>query len=151
MLSDLPKSIGVYGGSFDPVHFGHLRCALEVRRQLGLDELRFIPSGDPPHKADPRASASDRIKMLDLAIARSPGLIIDSREIERKTTSYTIDTLEEIKNEYPDASLTLVIGTDQFSVFDTWHRWQAANSYRTGGNGATGRATIGSCRFTARR
>ena len=124
MLSDLPKSIGVYGGSFDPVHFGHLRCALEVRRQLGLDELRFIPSGDPPHKADPRASASDRIKMLDLAIARSPGLIIDSREIERKTTSYTIDTLEEIKNEYPDASLTLVIGTDQFSVFDTWHRWQ---------------------------
>ena len=64
MLSDLPKSIGVYGGSFDPVHFGHLRCALEVRRQLGLDELRFIPSGDPPHKADPRASASDRILSL---------------------------------------------------------------------------------------
>ncbi len=117
-------SIGVYGGSFDPVHFGHLRTALEVYQQLALDELRFIPSGDPPHKAGPRASAPDRIKMLEHAIARCPGLIIDPREIERRKTSYTIDTLLEMRSEYPLAELTLVVGTDQFSVFDTWHRWE---------------------------
>ena len=117
-------SIGVYGGSFDPVHFGHLRTALEVRSQLGLDELRFIPTGDPPHKAGPKALAFERIKMLELAIAGNPGFVIDPREIERQTTSYTIDTLLELQSEYPDALLTMVIGTDQFSVFDTWHRWQ---------------------------
>ena len=123
-MSEQTKSIGVYGGSFDPVHFGHLRCALEVRRHLDLDELRCIPSGDPPHKAQPQASATQRVEMLNLAIARSPGLIVDPREIERETTSYTINTLEEIKSECPHADLTLVIGTDQFSVFDTWNRWQ---------------------------
>lgn len=118
------QSMGVYGGSFDPVHFGHLRTALEVRLQLALDELRFIPSGDPPHKAGPKASAADRIRMLELAIANSPGLVIDPREINRQQTSYTFDTLQELRAEFPNTSLTLVIGTDQFSVFDTWHRWE---------------------------
>ncbi len=120
----LVKSIGMYGGSFDPVHFGHLRTALEVYQQLRLDEIRFIPSADPPHKEGPQASAADRINMLELAIAKSPGLIIDPREIQRRTTSYTFDTLVEMQGEFPQAELTLVIGTDQFSVFDTWHRWE---------------------------
>ncbi len=117
-------SIGIYGGSFDPVHFGHLRTALEVRHQLGLQQLRFIPSADPPHKAGPLASAEDRIGMLEAAIDGSAGLMVDSREIERQSTSYTIDTLADLQQEYPHTELTLVIGMDQFSVFDTWHCWQ---------------------------
>jgi len=123
------RSLGVYGGSFDPVHFGHLRSALEVQQQLGLDQLRFIPAGNPPHKAGPVVNAADRVKMLELAIADtdsagSPCLIVDQREIERLKPSYTFDTLEELQNELPQAQLTLIIGTDQFSVFDTWHRWR---------------------------
>ena len=118
------SSIGVCGGSFDPVHFGHLRTALEVRQQLGLEQLRFIPAGNPPHKEGPRVSATDRVNMLELAIGGSPSVVIDERETQRLKPSYTIDTLLELQQELPQASLTLIIGTDQFSVFDTWHRWQ---------------------------
>lgn len=114
----------MYGGSFDPVHFGHLRTALEVRLHLHLDQLRFIPSGNPPHKSGPRVSAADRVAMLDLAIARSQGLIIDTREIESDKPSYTLDTLKSLQSDFPQARLTLIIGMDQFSVFDTWHQWQ---------------------------
>ena len=118
------SSIGVCGGSFDPVHFGHLRTALEVRQQLRLEQLRFIPAGNPPHKEGPRVSATDRVNMLELAIGGSPSVVIDERETQRLKPSYTIDTLLELQQELPQASLTLIIGTDQFSVFDTWHRWQ---------------------------
>ena len=118
------SSIGVCGGSFDPVHFGHLRTAVEVRQQLGLEQLRFIPAGNPPHKEGPSVSATDRVNMLELAIGGSPSVVIDERETQRLKPSYTIDTLLELQQELPQASLTLIIGTDQFSVFDTWHRWQ---------------------------
>jgi len=123
-LSKSVSSVGVCGGSFDPVHFGHLRTALEVRHQLGLEQLRFIPAGNPPHKEGPRVSATDRVKMLELATAGIPNVVIDQRETLRQKPSYTIDTLLELQQELPQASLTLIIGTDQFSVFDTWHRWQ---------------------------
>ena len=79
-MTEVIRKIGVYGGSFDPVHFGHLRTALEVVQQLNLDQLRFIPAGDPPHKERPRVSAADRIAMLEIAIADSPGLMVDKRE-----------------------------------------------------------------------
>ena len=108
------SSIGVCGGSFDPVHFGHLRTALEVRQQLGLEQLRFIPAGNPPHKEGPRVSATDRVNMLELAIGGSPSVVIDERETQRLKPSYTIDTLLELQQELPQASLTLIIGTDQF-------------------------------------
>lgn len=123
-MSKAARSIGVCGGSFDPVHFGHLRTAFEVRQQLGLEQLRFIPAGNPPHKEGPRVSATDRVNMLELAIGGSPSVVIDERETQRLKPSYTIDTLLELQQELPQASLTLIIGTDQFSVFDTWHRWQ---------------------------
>jgi len=123
-LSKAARSIGVCGGSFDPVHIGHLRTAFEVRQQLGLEQLRFIPAGNPPHKEGPRVSATDRVNMLELAIGGSPSVVIDERETQRLKPSYTIDTLLELQQELPQASLTLIIGTDQFSVFDTWHRWQ---------------------------
>lgn len=123
-MTEVIRKIGVYGGSFDPVHFGHLRPALEVVQQLNLDQLRFIPAGDPPHKERPRVSAADRIAMLEIAIADSPGLMVDKREIEQPSLSYTIDTLNSLHNDLADSELTLIIGTDQFNVFDTWHRWQ---------------------------
>lgn len=118
------NSIGIYGGSFDPIHHGHLRSALEVKQQLKLDEVRFLPSGNPPHRERAKVSARHRMAMLDLAVADAPGMVIDSRELERDQPSYTIDTLESVQSEVPQAKLTLIVGMDQFSAFDTWHRWQ---------------------------
>lgn len=116
--------IGVYGGAFDPVHHGHLRSALEVKQQLQLDELRLLPSGNPPHRDLAKVSGKHRLAMLELAVADVPGMVIDPRELERDQPSYTIDTLESLQAKAPKAELTLIIGMDQFSVFDTWHRWQ---------------------------
>ncbi|OED43860.1 nicotinate (nicotinamide) nucleotide adenylyltransferase [Chromatiales bacterium (ex Bugula neritina AB1)] len=118
------KKIGVYGGSFDPVHNGHLRSAQEVMQLCNLDELRFVPSGNPPHRSRALVSAVHRRAMLKLAVADVPGMVIDTRELERTQPSYSIDTLESIRAEVPHASLVLIIGMDQFSAFDTWHRWQ---------------------------
>ncbi len=123
-MNKLSLSIGLYGGSFDPIHIGHLRTALEVKQQLNLDELRFIPTGNPPHRSRAKVDAVHRLAMLELAIAEAPGLVIDRREIDAQKPSYTFETLQSIQNDYPQAELTLIIGTDQFSVFDTWHRWQ---------------------------
>ena len=123
-MSKVISSIGVYGGSFDPVHFGHLRSTLEVRYQLELEQLRFIPAGNPPHKDGPRVSAADRVNMLELATDGNPDVVIDQRETRRQKPSYTIDTLQELQRELPHSGFTLIIGTDQFNVFDTWHRWQ---------------------------
>jgi len=123
-LSKPVRRIGIYGGSFDPVHFGHLRSALEVSQRQKLDNLILLPSGNPPHRAPALVTNEHRLKMLQLAVADAPGISIDDRELERKSTSYTIDTLESIQAENLRAELTLVIGMDQFSAFDTWHRWQ---------------------------
>jgi nicotinate-nucleotide adenylyltransferase len=121
---DTNRRIGVYGGAFDPVHFGHLRSALEVRQALGLDEIRFIPSGNPPHRSEARVDAAQRIEMLELAIRDAPGVVIDRREVQNTQTSYSFDTLASVEAEYPASRVTLVIGMDQFSVFDTWYRWR---------------------------
>ena len=114
----------MYGGSFDPVHIGHLRSALEVSQAQELDELRFLPSGNPPHRARAQVANEHRLKMLQLAVDDAPGIGIDDRELGRKSTRYSIDTLETIQAENPQAELTLIIGMDQFNAFDTWHRWQ---------------------------
>ena len=116
--------IAMYGGAFDPVHLGHLRSAFEVRQALKLDELRFVPSGNPPHRSSARASDEHRLNMLELAVRDVPGIVVDPRELHGTGKSYTIDTLESLAAEFPAAQFTLVIGMDQFSVFDTWHRWQ---------------------------
>jgi len=116
--------IGVYGGSFDPVHLGHLRSALEVAQSQKLDELRFLPSGNPPHRARAQVADEHRLNMLQLAVEDAPGIGIDVHELGHNSTSYSIDTLASIQSEKPQASLTLIIGMDQFSAFDTWHRWE---------------------------
>lgn len=120
-----PSRIGLYGGSFDPVHLGHLRTAFEVHQQFALDQLRFVPSGNPPHRAAARVDASHRVAMLRAAVNRIDGLQVDEREVQRAERSYSIDTIRSVQAECPDARIVLVIGMDQFCVFDTWHEWQA--------------------------
>lgn len=112
------------GGTFDPIHIGHLRSALEARELLGCDELRFIPCHQPPHRATPSVTSVQRLRMIELAIAAEPGLRVDAREIKREGPSYTIDTLAELRAEIGvDCALYLLIGMDAFVELDTWLRW----------------------------
>lgn len=116
--------IGIFGGTFDPVHNGHLRVAQALTEALPFDELRLLPCGQPAHRAEPRASAEDRIAMLRLAIQGMPSLMIDEREVRRAGPSYMVDTLTSLREEQPDASLVLIIGWDAFLGLATWDRWQ---------------------------
>ncbi|MCW9024149.1 MAG: nicotinate-nucleotide adenylyltransferase [Gammaproteobacteria bacterium] len=116
--------IGVYGGTFDPVHFGHLRPALDVLEVAGLEEIRFIPCGQPPHREAPLTDAQHRLAMLRLAIARQPGFKIDEREIHRHGPSYMVDTLRELRDEFGAKPLSLILGFDAFLELDTWHEWE---------------------------
>ena len=122
MPTDPP--VALLGGTFDPVHYGHLRFADEVRRVLGLSELRLVPAGVPPHRGGPIASNADRLAMLELAIAGFPGLVIDDRELARPGKSYTVLTLSELRGEFPRRPLWLLLGADAFRGLPTWHRWR---------------------------
>ncbi|HEY2818672.1 MAG TPA: nicotinate-nicotinamide nucleotide adenylyltransferase, partial [Casimicrobiaceae bacterium] len=104
--------LGLLGGTFDPVHYGHLRLADDMQNALALPEVRLVPAGDPPHRGEPHASAVDRLAMLDLACQEFPALIIDAREIRRTGKSYTVLTLEELRAEQPLRPLLWIIGAD---------------------------------------
>ena len=116
--------IGIYGGTFNPVHHGHLRTALEVREQFKLDQLRLIPCRLPAHRQIPEVSAELRLGMLQLAIADTPEFQIDRRELDRLGPSYMVDTLASIASETSAASLILFIGADAFNGLENWHQWQ---------------------------
>jgi nicotinate-nucleotide adenylyltransferase len=116
--------LAVLGGTFDPVHFGHLRLAADVRDALALPEVRLIPAGDPPHRRPPHAPARDRVAMLALAVRDSPGLVVDTREIDRGGKSYTVDTLAGLRREMPQRPIGLIVGADAFRGLPTWHRWR---------------------------
>jgi len=118
------RLVGVFGGTFDPIHYGHLRPAQEAMQQLALAELRFIPAATPPHRPPPQASAAQRLAMVELAIRDCPGLRVDDRELQRGGLSYTVLTLESLRAELGRTPLCLLIGADQFRSFETWHRWQ---------------------------
>ncbi len=120
----MPGALGLFGGTFDPVHYGHLRAAAEVRETLRLAELRLVPARDPPHRDAPSASAAQRLAMLELALAEFPQLAIDAREIDRIGKSYTVDTLRELRGEWPGRPLVLVVGVDAFAGLSRWHRWR---------------------------
>ena len=111
------------GGTFDPVHYGHLRCAEEARQKLGVTSLSLLPAGQPVHRAAPRASAAQRLKMLQLAIEEFPHLAIDTREIDRDGPSYMVDTLKEIRQQNPHRPLLLLIGQDAANHLDSWYQW----------------------------
>ena len=121
--------IGVFGGTFDPVHYGHLRAALEVKERFGLAELRLIPCGQPPHRNPPVAPAPMRADMLKLAVENQAGLVVDTRELDRAGPSYMVDTLKSLHQDYPQHSLLLFIGTDAFNHLTRWHQWQQLFSY----------------------
>ncbi|MEE9346484.1 MAG: nicotinate-nucleotide adenylyltransferase [Methylococcales bacterium] len=115
--------IAMMGGSFDPVHIGHLRIAIEVRDQLQVDEVCLIPCGQPPHRNPFIASASQRLQMLQLAIADEPGLLVDDREIRHNRISYTVDTLTDLRQEVGQQPLCLIIGADAYQQLNSWHQW----------------------------
>lgn len=118
------RPMGVFGGTFDPIHYGHLRTAFEMLQALQFDELRFIPCGDPPHRGTTFAAASERLRMVELAVAGQQGFSVDDRELRRDGPSYTIDTLLALRAEFPDSSLGLIVGMDAFLGLPAWHRWQ---------------------------
>lgn len=120
-----PVAIGIFGGTFDPVHYGHLRAAVEAREKLGLEDMRLLPAGTPPHRTGTFASAENRLAMLKLALSENCGLQVDDREVRRAGSSYMVDTLAEFRREYPGSPLLLMIGQDAANALDRWHDWQA--------------------------
>jgi len=121
--------IGIFGGTFDPIHFGHLRSALEVKEIFGLSEVRWIPSAIPPHRKQPAATAGMRLQMLKIAIQNQSGFICDSRELDREGPSYMVDTLKSLQKDFPAETLLLFIGCDAFNRLTTWHEWTQLFAY----------------------
>jgi nicotinate-nucleotide adenylyltransferase len=119
------KTLGIFGGTFDPIHIGHLRMALELKQQLHLDEMRLLPCHNPPHREQPRASSDQRLQMLRLALQSCPELKCDDRELRREKLSYTYHTLQEFRAELgAEISLVLCMGEDAFAGLSSWYCWQ---------------------------
>lgn len=116
--------IGIFGGTFDPVHYGHLRPLLEVREALSLDEVRLIPCYIPPHRGAPGATPAQRLAMLRLALDEAPGFVIDERELQRGGPSYMVDTLQSLRDELGSEPMVFILGMDAFIKLDSWHQWQ---------------------------
>jgi nicotinate-nucleotide adenylyltransferase len=115
--------IGIFGGTFDPIHYGHLRTAFEMLQALEFGEVCFIPSGDPPHRGETFADAELRLEMVRVATVDQPGFVVDDRELRRDGPSYTIDTLESFREEQGDTPIGLIVGMDAFLGFTSWYRW----------------------------
>jgi nicotinate-nucleotide adenylyltransferase len=118
------RLIALFGGTFDPVHFGHLRAALEAAEQLGASEMRLVPAGQPPHRDMPVAEAAHRLEMLRLAAAGHAGFIVDDREVRRSGPSWMVDTLAGIREEAGPVPLVLCIGQDAANDLDRWRDWR---------------------------
>jgi cytidyltransferase-like protein len=121
--------MGIFGGTFDPIHYAHLRTAFELQQALRLKEIRFLPAGNPPHRDQPFASAQLRLKMVELATAGQPGFVVDDREVRKEGPSYSVETLGELRHEYPDRSLCLIVGMDAFLSLPKWHQWRELCSW----------------------
>src|SRR5574343_527012 len=121
----LSEPLGLFGGTFDPVHFGHLRLAEESIAHLGLGGVRWIPSGQPPHRDKPQVTAGQRLEMVRLAPASNARFSLDPSEVESAAPSYTVHTLERLRRELgADQSLVLLVGADAFAGLASWHRWR---------------------------
>lgn len=123
-MSESTEPLALLGGTFDPVHYAHLRCADEARVKLGLETLCLLPAGNPVHRRSPQASKSQRLKMLQLAIEEFPNLQVDSRELNRDGPSYMVDTLRELRHKFPRRPLLLLIGQDAANQLHGWHQWK---------------------------
>ncbi|WP_301584722.1 nicotinate-nucleotide adenylyltransferase [Halomonas alkaliantarctica] len=121
-MNSTPTRIGMLGGTFDPVHLGHLRSAIEVREALKLDRLHMIPAPQPPLRGTPQVSPAQRLELLTLGIGDTPGVVADDRELRREGPSYSVDTLVELRQAYGDsARLVMIIGFDAFLRLAKWH------------------------------
>ncbi len=121
---NIQRPIGIFGGTFDPVHFGHLRLALELKQFLGLAEVRLLPCHVPPHREAPIATPEQRLLMLKAALGDQSELTIDERELKRDGFSYMFDTLTSLRRDLGTTPLCLIIGSDAFIGLPEWHRWQ---------------------------
>ena len=120
----MKQPIGIFGGTFDPIHYGHLRLAEEMLELANLQQIRFMPTGTPPHRGVPQVTAAQRSAMVKLAIADQPAFVLDEREVRRSTTCYTVDSLRELRCELGcDQPLCLLMGGDAFLQLHTWHNW----------------------------
>lgn len=119
----MTRPIGIFGGTFDPIHYGHLRTAFEMLEALRFARVLFVPGGDPPHRAVPHATAELRLEMVVAATANEPRFAVDDCELRRDGPSYTIDTLAAKRTEFSTAPIGLIIGMDAFLGLPTWHRW----------------------------
>ncbi|MDX2320598.1 MAG: nicotinate-nucleotide adenylyltransferase [Moritella sp.] len=130
-MTDFPltRAIGILGGTFDPIHYGHLRPCLDLLQQLNLAEVRLMPNHIPPHRAAPGSNAQHRLTMAALAVENCDELSVDTRELNRSTPSYTIDTLIELAAENPTTSVYFLIGLDSLNSLHTWYRWQELLDY----------------------
>ena len=118
------KPIGILGGTFDPIHNGHLRLAIESYEQLDLKEVRLIPLNIPPHRNTPHASPEQRLEMMQIALHKLSGLVIDDCELHREGPSYTIDTVSAVRNKAGGTPICLLMGMDAFNTIPSWHRWE---------------------------
>jgi nicotinate-nucleotide adenylyltransferase len=118
------RALAILGGTFDPIHYGHLRFAADVRSALSLAEVKLIPAGIPPHRVPPIASAEDRFAMAALGCAESEALSADRIEIDRPGPSYTVDTLEALHALRPELPLVLLVGADAFAGLPQWRHWE---------------------------
>lgn len=125
----IKQAIGLLGGTFDPIHIGHLRSAIILKEQLGLSEVRLLPNYIPPHKASPDSAPHHRLAMVELAVAHGSGLSVDARELKRDRPSYTVETLAELRQEHPNTPLCFLMGMDSFCSLNRWHRWQELLNY----------------------
>jgi nicotinate-nucleotide adenylyltransferase len=116
--------IGIFGGTFDPVHFGHIKPALSVKQALNLSQIRFIPNSVPPHRDAPWLSIEQRLSLLQSALGEYADVVVDQRELDRDGPSYTIDTLRSLNSDYQDESICLVIGMDAFFGIAQWRQWK---------------------------
>ncbi|MGJ8522131.1 putative nicotinate-nucleotide adenylyltransferase [Carnimonas sp. R-84981] len=120
------RRVAMFGGTFDPIHIGHLRSAVELREVLGIDHLHMIVNRLPPHRETPGISAADRLAMVKAGVGDTPGLIVDAREVEREGPSWSLLTLKSLREEYgADARLVMAIGMDSYQHLDQWHQVEA--------------------------
>ncbi len=117
--------IGIFGGTFDPIHYGHIKPALSVKQALNLSQLRFIPNRVPPHREKTWLSVEQRLVLLKAALLDYPEIIVDERELNRAEPSYMVDTLKSLKQDFPDEELCLIIGMDAFYGISSWFEWRS--------------------------
>ena len=120
----MSEPIGLFGGTFDPIHYGHLRTAFELWQALRLAQVRFLPTGEPPHREPTQAPPELRLRMVRAAVADESAFVVDDREVRRSGVSYSVDTLLDLRREFPERSLCLLLGMDAFLGMPNWHRWR---------------------------